>query len=47
MRHQTISFIKSVVRIVGYLALPFSLYAGAGLLVISEVFGVIEEIGHE
>lgn len=51
MSHQTISFIKSGVRIVGYLALvPFSfglLVLPAALLVVSELIGVLEEIGQD
>jgi hypothetical protein len=51
MTHQTISFIKSGVRILGYvLLIPFSfgfLTIPAVVLVISELIGVVEEIGHE
>ena len=42
--HQTISFIKSGVRIIGYLAIPFSLGWAAALLILSEVIGIIEEL---
>lgn len=56
--HQTISFIKSGLRITGYLGLigvaiaPLSYwtyfwYLGWGLLVVSESVGIWEEIGHE
>lgn len=51
MTHQTISFVKSGVRIVGYLVLiPFSfglLVIPAILLVVSELIGIIEEFGEE
>jgi len=47
MKHQTISFIKSAVRLVGYFLLPISLYAAALVLLGSEFLGIVEEIGHE
>lgn len=49
MSHQTISFIKSGIRLVGYilLASPHSIWLAVGLLVISELVGILEEIGHE
>lgn len=47
MRHQTISFIKSGIRLLGYLLLPFNLLLAAGVLVVSELVGILEEIGHE
>lgn len=47
MKHQTISFIKSGVRIFGYICLPFNLLFGVTVLIISEVLGLIEEVGHE
>lgn len=42
--HQIISFVKSAVRIVGFIALPFSLVGGALLLVLAEVLGIVEEL---
>lgn len=42
--HRNISFIKSAVRIAGYLALPFSLVIGVIILVFSELIGIIEEM---
>ena len=42
--HQIISFIKSGVRIVGYLFIPFNLIIATVLLVVSEVIGIIEEL---
>ncbi len=43
-KHQIISFIKSGVRIVGYLLIPFSLSWATGVLVFSEVIGIVEEL---
>lgn len=42
--HQIISFIKSGIRIVGYLFLPFDIVIATIVLIISEVIGVIEEM---
>lgn len=47
MSHQTISFIKSVIRLVGYIALPISLGFAAWILIISEIVGIFEEVGEE
>jgi hypothetical protein len=44
--HQTISFIKSTFRIIGYGLLPVHIYAAAVVLVISEMWGILEEVGH-
>lgn len=43
-KHQVVSFIKSGVRIIGYLLLPFDIVAAAAILVISEVIGILEEL---
>ena len=43
-KHQIVSFIKSGVRIFGYLLIPFSLPLAAGVLVLSEIIGIIEEL---
>ena len=44
--HQTISFIKSGIRIFGYILLfPVSAFA-ALVLIVSEVVGIVEEIGY-
>jgi len=43
-KHQTISFIKSWVRIIGYLFIPFSLVTATLILVVSEIIGIIEEL---
>lgn len=47
MKHQTISFVKSVIRIIGYFTLPVSIGAAAVILVGSEIIGIWEEIGHD
>lgn len=47
IRHQTISFIKSAVRLVGYtLLLPTPLVAAGYVLIVSELIGIWEEIGY-
>ena len=43
-KHQLNSFIKSAVRIVGYFIIPFSLPLSAGVLILSEAIGIIEEL---
>ena len=43
-KHQIISFIKSGIRILGYILIPFNLLWAAGILVLSEVVGIIEEL---
>ena len=43
-KHQIVSFIKSGIRIVGYGFIPFNLLLATGLLVISEVVGIVEEL---
>lgn len=42
--HRRISFIKSGIRIVGYVFIPFNLVTATALLVISEVVGIVEEL---
>lgn len=44
MTHQLISFLKSGVRIIGYIALGFDVRVAIIVLVISELIGVIEEL---
>ena len=46
LSHQTISFVKSWIRIMGYALLPVSLPVSAGVLIVSELVGIYEEIGH-
>lgn len=43
-RHQIISFIKSGIRILGYAFIPFSLEIATGVLILSEVIGIYEEL---
>jgi hypothetical protein len=43
-KHQLISFLKSAVRITGYVALPFGIGLGVTILVISEIIGIVEEL---
>ena len=42
--HRRISFLKSGIRIVGYVFIPFNLITAAALLIVSEVVGIIEEL---
>jgi hypothetical protein len=42
--HQLISFLKSAVRISGYLLLPYSITISVIVLVISELIGIVEEL---
>ena len=42
--HQIISFVKSGVRILGYLFIPFDIGAAIALLVVSEGIGIVEEL---
>ena len=43
-KHQIISFIKSIIRIVGYVIIPIDLTAAAIVLVVSEGVGILEEL---
>lgn len=45
MSHQTISFIKSAIRLVGYGCLVWSMPLAALVLIASEVVGIVEEVG--
>ena len=42
--HRRISFLKSGIRIVGYVFIPFNLIAATVVLVVSEVVGIVEEL---
>ena len=42
--HQIISFVKSAVRILGYLLIPFDLMYATIVLIISELIGIGEEL---
>jgi hypothetical protein len=43
-KHQVVSFVKSGIRIAGYVALLFSMPIAVALLVISEIVGILEEL---
>jgi len=45
MNHKQISWLKSGIRIAGYIMLPMDLGLGAFILVLSEVVGIWEEVG--
>jgi hypothetical protein len=42
--HQIISFVKSGVRILGYVFIPFNISVAVTLLIVSEAIGIIEEL---
>ena len=42
--HQRISFIKSIVRIAGYVTILAHIPSAIALLVISEAIGIVEEL---
>lgn len=42
--HQTISFVKSIIRITGYILLTINLPIAAVVLVFSELIGILEEL---
>ncbi len=43
-KHQIVSFIKSGIRILGYILIPFDLLWAAFVLALSEVVGIYEEL---
>ena len=43
-KHQLISFIKSGIRILGYIFIPFNIDVAVTLLVVSETVGILEEM---
>ena len=43
-KHQQISFVKSAIRIVGYILIPFNIGLAVTFLVVSEAVGIIEEL---
>jgi len=43
-KHQIISFIKSGIRILGYAIIPFDLVIATGVLILSEIIGIVEEL---
>jgi hypothetical protein len=42
--HKIMSFIKSSIRITGYLLIPFDLVSAAFVLIFSEIVGILEEL---
>ena len=42
--HQTISFIKSIIRVTGYLLVIVNLPLAAVVLIASELLGILEEL---
>ena len=42
--HQQISFVKSGIRILGYIFLPFNIGVAVTLLIVSEAVGILEEL---
>jgi len=43
-KHQIVSFVKSGIRILGYMFLPFNIDVAVTLLVVSEAVGILEEL---
>ena len=43
-KHQIVSFVKSAIRICGYVYLPINLWVAALLLIMAEVVGIYEEM---
>ena len=43
-KHQIISFVKSGIRILGYLFIPFNIGVAVTLLIVSEAVGILEEM---
>jgi len=43
-KHQIISFVKSGIRLLGYGLLLYSLEFAVGVLILSEVIGIVEEL---
>ena len=43
-KHQIVSFIKSGVRLLGYVFIPFNPFIAMGVLLVSELIGIYEEL---
>ena len=43
-KHQIISFVKSGIRILGYIFIPFNIDVAVTLLIVSEAVGILEEM---
>ena len=44
LMHQRLSFVKSAIRIIGCAFIPFNLPIAAGVLILSELVGIVEEL---
>jgi len=42
--HDFVSFYKSVIRILGYIALPWNIGMAAIALIVAEILGILEEL---
>lgn len=42
--HARVSYVKSILRIVGYCYIPVSLWSATVVLVVSELLGIAEEV---
>ena len=43
-KHQIVSFVKSGIRILGYIFIPFNIDVAVTLLIVSEAVGILEEM---
>ena len=43
-KHQLVSFVKSGVRLLGYVFIPFNSFVAMGILLVSELIGIYEEL---
>ena len=43
-KHAKISYMKSAIRIIGFILLPFTIGVSALILIIAELLGIIEEL---
>ena len=43
-KHQIVSFVKSGIRILGYIFIPFNIDVAVTLLIVSEAVGILEEL---
>jgi len=43
-KHKIISFVKSAIRLIGYATILINIPAAVGILVLSEIIGIVEEL---
>ena len=43
-KHQVVSFVKSGIRILGYIFIPFNVDVAVTLLIVSEGLGIVQEL---